>query len=143
MPNPIKYQSKIIKRSYPNFKIPLCRLFNLSLRTGIFPTNWKCANVTLIFKLDSPSNYKNYRPIYLISVIGKVMERCVYKHIHNYILENNIITNNQSGFTKGDSAIYQLFNITNEFRYIVDHHSLFPSRQIILNPIQKRPSYTN
>ena len=43
------------------------------------------------------------------------MERCVFKHIHNYLLENNIIINNQSGFTKGDSAIYQLINITNEF----------------------------
>jgi hypothetical protein len=44
-----------------------------------------------------------------------VMERCVYKHIHNYLLENNIIINNQSGFRKGDLAIYQLINITNEF----------------------------
>jgi hypothetical protein len=44
----------------------LCRLFNLSFRTGIFPTNWKCANVTLIFKIDSPSNDKNYNiPILL------------------------------------------------------------------------------
>jgi hypothetical protein len=59
--------------------------------------------------------HKNYIPISLISVIGKVMERCVFKHIHNYLLENNIIINNQSGFTNGDSAIYQLINITNEF----------------------------
>jgi hypothetical protein len=62
----------------------------------------RCANVTAIFKKYSPSNYKKYRPISLISVIGKVMGGCVYKHIHNYLLENNIITNNQSGFTKGD-----------------------------------------
>ena len=48
------------------------------------------------------------------------MERCVYKHIHNYLLENNIIINNQSGFTKGDSAIYQLINITNEFGKALD-----------------------
>jgi hypothetical protein len=43
-----------------------------SLRTGIFPTNWKCANVTPIFKKDSPSNNKNYRPISSVSVIGKI-----------------------------------------------------------------------
>ena len=48
------------------------------------------------------------------------MERCVCKHIHNYLLENNIITNNQSGFTKGDSAIHQLINITNEFGKALD-----------------------
>ena len=48
------------------------------------------------------------------------MERCVFKHIHNYLLENNIIINNQSGFTKGDSAIYQLINITNDFGKALD-----------------------
>jgi hypothetical protein len=69
---------------------------NLGSFFAITYTNWKCANVTPIFKKDSPSNYKNYRPISLINVIGKVMERCVFKHIHNYLLENNIIINNQS-----------------------------------------------
>jgi hypothetical protein len=111
---------RLLKEATQILKSPLCRLFNLFLRTGIFPTNWKCANVTPIFKKDSPSNYKNYRPISLISVIGKVMERCVFKHIHNYLLENNIIINNQSGFTKGDSAIYQLINITNDFGKALD-----------------------
>ena len=48
------------------------------------------------------------------------MEKCVFKHIHNYLLENNIIINNQSGFTKVDSAIYQLINITNDFGKAVD-----------------------
>jgi hypothetical protein len=48
------------------------------------------------------------------------MERCVFKHIHNYLLKNNIIINNQSGFTKGDSAIYQLINITNDFGKALD-----------------------
>ena len=41
------------------------------------------------------------------------MERCVYKHIHNHLLDNEILTTCQSGFTKGDSAVNQLINITN------------------------------
>jgi hypothetical protein len=45
-----------------------------------------------------PGILKNYRPISLISIIGKVMERCVYKHIYNFLLENRIISSNQSGF---------------------------------------------
>jgi hypothetical protein len=48
------------------------------------------------------------------------MERCVFKHIHNYLLENNVIINNQSGFTKGDSALYQLINIANDFGKALD-----------------------
>jgi hypothetical protein len=48
------------------------------------------------------------------------MERCVYKYIHNYLLENCIITPHQSGFTRGDSAINQLLIITNEFGKVLD-----------------------
>ena len=89
-------------------KYPLCKLFNISLSLSSFPSEWKLANVTPVFKKDSPGILKNYRPISLISIVGKVMERCVYKHIYNFLLENRIISSNQSGFTFGDSAINQL-----------------------------------
>ena len=92
----------------------------MSLQLRKFPSEWKNANVTPIFKKDSPSDIKNYRPISLISVIGKVMERCIFKHIHNYLLEFKIITTNQSGFTPGDSAVKQLLYITNEFGRALD-----------------------
>jgi hypothetical protein len=48
------------------------------------------------------------------------MERCVDKHIYNFLLENRIISSNQSGFTPGDSAINQLLYITNEFGKALD-----------------------
>ena len=117
---PDRISPRLLKEAYGIMKYPLCRLFNLSLSVGKFPSDWKCANVTPVFKKDSPSDYRNYRPISLISVIGKVMERCVFKHIHNYLIANQIITPNQSGFTQGDSAINQLLNITNEFGKALD-----------------------
>ena len=89
-------------------------------RTDIKVSEWKLANVTPVFKKDSPGILKNYRPISLISIVGKVMERCVYKHIYNFLLENRIISSNQSGFTPGDSAINQLLYITNEFGKALD-----------------------
>jgi hypothetical protein len=48
------------------------------------------------------------------------MERCVYKHVYNHLLQNDILTRNQSGFTKGDSAVNQLVNISNEFGKALD-----------------------
>ena len=74
----------------------------------------------LYIKINKPNEVKNYRPISLLSVISKVMERCVYKHVHNHLLENDIITNSQSGFTRGDSAVNQLVSITNEFGKALD-----------------------
>jgi hypothetical protein len=48
------------------------------------------------------------------------LERLVYKHIYKYLIDNNLITSNQSGFTPGDSAVYQLLYITNEFGRALD-----------------------
>jgi hypothetical protein len=56
---------RLLKEASSILKYPLCKLFNLSLSTSIFPTEWKFANVTPVFKKDSPCNVKNYRPISL------------------------------------------------------------------------------
>ena len=64
---PDAVRPRLLKEPTQILKYTLCRLFNLSLRTEIFLTNWKCASVTPIFKKDSPSNNKNYKPISLIS----------------------------------------------------------------------------
>jgi hypothetical protein len=111
---------RLLKEASSILKYPLCKLFNLSLSTSIFPTEWKFANVTPVFKKDSPCNVKNYRPISLISIVRKIMERSVYKYIYNYLLANCIIIPHQSGFTRGDWAINQLLFITNEFGEALD-----------------------
>lgn len=92
----------------------------MSLQQAIFPSQWKRANVSPVFKNNKPNEVKNYRPISLLSVISKCMERCVYKHVYNHLLQNDILTRNQSGFTKGDSAVNQLVNISNEFGKALD-----------------------
>ena len=48
------------------------------------------------------------------------MERCVYKHVYNFLLKKSIITPHQSGFTPDDSAINQRLNLTNEFGKALD-----------------------
>ena len=47
----------------------------------------------------------NYRPISLLSCIGKVLEKCIHKHVYNFLQYNNIITQSQSGFIPGDSTV--------------------------------------
>ena len=71
----------------------------------MLPSDWKKANVTPVYMNNNTNDVNNYRPISLLSVISKCMERCVYKYVHNFLLLSNIITSNQSGFTYGDSAI--------------------------------------
>jgi len=50
-------------------------LFNLSLKQVTFPAEWKVANVSPIPKLGDPSVAANYRPIFLLSIISKLLEK--------------------------------------------------------------------
>lgn len=84
----------------------LCKIFNLSLATGIFPTAWKRSYVTPVFKDGDKSDIKNYRAISKISVIAKVFESIIYDKLSPCVM--NIIINEQHGFTKGKSTVSNL-----------------------------------
>ncbi|MCG8111690.1 MAG: reverse transcriptase family protein, partial [Candidatus Thiodiazotropha taylori] len=99
---------------------PLSILFNRSLVNGYFPPPWKDANVIPIHKKDDKSIPSNYRPISLLSLVGKAMERCIHKHLYNYAIENEILTPLQSGFIKGDSTTFQLIHTYHSFCEAVD-----------------------
>ena len=57
---------------------------------------------------------KNYRPISLLPIAGKIFERLLYDKMFEFLIENNLISKNQSGFRPGDSCINQLLSITHE-----------------------------
>jgi hypothetical protein len=69
--------------------------------------------VVPVFKNGVKELIQNYRSISLLSIIGKSMERCVFKHLYNYLVENQLIACFQSGFRPGDSTTNQLLHLTN------------------------------
>lgn len=111
---------RILKNTASVICVPLSMLFNKSLSLSKIPSIWKQANVTPVHKKGTRDDVKNYRPISLLSVIGKVFERCIFKYLHNFIRENNLITSCQSGFTPGDSTINQLLSISNDVGKALD-----------------------
>ncbi|MCG8047067.1 MAG: reverse transcriptase domain-containing protein, partial [Candidatus Thiodiazotropha endolucinida] len=112
--------NKILKDLAEPLTFPLKDLFNFCLENGRFPAMWKQANVTPIFKKDDPSEVSNYRPISLLSTVGKVLEKIVHKYIFNFFRENAIITTLQSGFVPGDSTVNQLTDMYNTFCQALD-----------------------
>ena len=75
---PDAVNNRILKELALPLSVPLADLFNLSLCKGKVPNIWKEANVTPI-KKDDPSMISNYRPIALLSTIGKVLEKSFIK----------------------------------------------------------------
>jgi hypothetical protein len=83
----------------------LSTLFRYSLQTCKFQSYWKLTRVMPSFKKDVKSSPSNYRPISLLSCVGKVMERVVHKYIYNYIIEHSLLYSYQSGFLPGHSTV--------------------------------------
>jgi hypothetical protein len=106
--------NKLLKETAESIAKPLADLFNKSFELGKVPKIWKQANLCPIFKKEDKSLVSNYRPISLLSCLGKVQERVVYIHIYRYLKANNLLTSKNSGFRELDSAMNQLLLITDK-----------------------------
>ena len=94
--------------------IPLFLIFKKCLESGSFPSAWKFANVQPVHKKNSRQDKSNYRPISLLCICSKIYEKVVFDAMYKFLLENNLLSSNQSGFRPGDSTINQLLAITTE-----------------------------
>ena len=95
---------KLIKSSPFNIIRVLTHIFNLSMKEGIFPEKMKIAKVIPIFKKGSTANMENYRPISLLPVFSKILERLIYIRLNKFLKKYNIIFNKQSGFREKHST---------------------------------------
>ena len=100
--------------------IPLCNIFNNSLSSGLFPDDWKCARVTPLCKQGERTDVNNYRPISVISIIAKVFERIVYDQLYSFLANEEIITNQQSGFRSLHSTVTALLEATDSWALDID-----------------------
>ena len=80
---------RILKEAGLSIVPSLTRLIKLSLQQCKVPMLWKRANVTPIHKKDDKDQLNNYRPISLLPVASKILERIVFKHVYNFLHKNN------------------------------------------------------
>ena len=83
---------------------PFCHIINLSIRSGKFPSSWKAATVTPIFKFGSPTLPENHRSISVLPVVTKFLEKAVQQVLKDYFETENLLFKNQHGFRKKHST---------------------------------------
>lgn len=103
--------ASFLKDNIDIFLKPLHKIINRSLAQGVFPEVFKIAKVSPIFKSGSKSDIKNYRPISLLSVFSKVLEKITKKQLTIYLEENNIIDPCQYGFRVNKNISHALFDL--------------------------------
>lgn len=101
-----KIPNILLKSCCNELKIPLTIIFQHSIKTGLFPQQWKQAIITPIFKDGDKDNIKNYRPVSTINAIPKVFENIIADQITETFKQ--VIPQNQHGFMKGRSTTTNL-----------------------------------
>lgn len=103
-----------------NIAEPLTHILNLSIITGIVPDDLKSARVVPFYKKNNKTEPGNYRPVSILSVVSKVLERIIYDQVERYLSENNLLYSHQSGFRHKYSTDTCLLHLTDFIKFEMD-----------------------
>ena len=124
---------RMIKLSDAALILPLKIIFTNCLRHGLFPEVWKRANVVPVHKKNEKNLKGNYRPISLLPIFGKILEKLVYDSLYTHLVSCELLNPNQSGFRPGDSTINQLISITHTIFKAFDCNPPLDVRSVYLD----------
>ena len=101
---------------------PLAILYNMSFNYGTLPVQFKLAQVIPIYKKGEHTTLANYRPISLLSVFDKLLEKLVSKRLLNFLEKFKILFDNQFGFRSKYSTDFALLKIVDKIQSAIDEH---------------------
>ena len=125
--------TRMLKFSAAEVSSILAKLFNISISTETFPSRWKTAVVTPIFKKGNRADISNYRPITILSSASKIFERLIDKQLRAFIEDNAILSRHQHGFRRHHSCQTALLSLTT---------NLFKNRQAKQHTVMVSPNYS-
>lgn len=108
---PDNINGRLTRHLFDAFPTFFTCLFNNCIKLGHFPAPWKIANLKIIPKSNFKKDASAYRPICLLPIIGKTLERVIINGLNSYFYQNDLFNRNQHGFTKQKSTITALDNI--------------------------------
>jgi hypothetical protein len=115
-----EFNAKTVKHALPTILDPITYVFNLSLTQGCVPKQMKISKVIPIYKRNEAFLPGNYRPISLLSIFDKILERLMYKRLHAFLAKHNILYDYQFGFRSNHSTILAITEIVDNIREELD-----------------------
>ena len=109
-------------------------IFKNCIDTGTFPDIWKRSNVILVHKEEDKQIVNNYRPVSLLPIFGKTLEK-LFNSIMDFLEENNWLNSNQSSFSPNNSCEIQHLLIVYEIHSSIDSYPSLEGRRYVFRYI--------
>ena len=111
-----KAAGNIITDAYDSLQNILFHVFKVSIEQRIFPDSLKTAKVAPIFKSGDKDNVSNYRPIFILPVFSKVLEKIMYNRVNNHLDSKGLLYEKQFGFQRNNSTEHAILQLTQDIR---------------------------
>ena len=115
---------KLLKLAKPSIITPITFILNKSILTGEVPMEWKAARVVPIFKSGDRESTNNYRPVSILPIISKIIEKFVHESLYEYLSKLKVIAKCQSGFRPLHSTSTALIKIYDHLLDLINDGNL-------------------
>jgi len=115
---------RFVKLFLDSIILVLEHILNFCLQSGVFPSLWKLANVLPLPKILNPTCCADLRPVSILCLFAKVLEKLVHDQMYDYVVDNNLVNPLQSGFRKGHSTATALVKVADDIRKSMDDRTL-------------------
>ena len=119
-----KINASLLRIAATNIAPSIERIINCSFSSGKFPQRCKIAKVTPLLKSGANGNACNYRPISVLPILSKIIERHMHDALYIFLNSNNLISFPRSGFRKGHSTETALIKIIDNLLFNLDEEKV-------------------
>ena len=111
---------RMLKAGFAAIGRVILHIVNTCITLSDIPDSWKHSTVRPIFKSGNPADPTNFRPISLVPVIMKVVERAVHQQLYHYLSHNHLLASSQHGFRPRHSTATALLSVTDQILAATD-----------------------